>query len=231
MRPSPGGDDSEDDGEEEGKKEIGHEQENRDDLNRCVTRYYRDEVNVVFIGEQHVGSITVACQFHAPGTYKFDDRYKQEHKGSADSGKGSPVKGDKGSDDQQKMTGSEGESDQGQAQVPHLTPAAELIRPTALRCPGSTNLPCHAWNDGECDRNPCPFVQRAFTEEEKENRPVRATAPAAANGAKVCNFFMKGKCNKGAECKYQHPGNGSVPGTPRPKKKGGGATGSPAPPV
>ena len=110
MRPFPGWDDSEDDGEAERKREIGHEQENRDDVNRCVTRYYRDEVNAALIGEQHVRafpaggvSITVACQFHAPGTYKFDDRYKQEHKGPADSGKGSPGKGDKGSDDQQEQ--------------------------------------------------------------------------------------------------------------------------------
>ena len=115
LRPFPGGDDSEDDGEEEGKKEIGHEQENRDDLNRCVTRYYRDEVNAAFNGEQHAralpvggASTTVACQFHAPGTYKFGDRYKQEHEGPADSGKGSPDGGGKGSDDKEEMTGSKG---------------------------------------------------------------------------------------------------------------------------
>ena len=63
MRPFPGWDDSEDDGEEERKREIGHEQENRDDVNRCVTRYYRDEVNAALIGEQHVRALPAGGGF------------------------------------------------------------------------------------------------------------------------------------------------------------------------
>jgi hypothetical protein len=221
------------------RQEVGHEHKNRTYLNRCVVRYLerirkdanRDEVNAAFNGEAHTRAmpaggtpVQAVCSFHARGSCKYGDRCTLKHEGPAGSGKGSPKGspkgGGKGSDEKGKGKGKKkgktgGKSDRSQS------PA---------QSPRTKNLPCWAWSEGKCERNPCPFVHRALTDEEKKNKTARPRSPAAA-GAKVCNYFMKGNCNKGSECRDQHPGNGSVPGTPRPrKKKGGGASGaSPAP--
>jgi hypothetical protein len=189
-------------------------------------------VAAAFNGEHHTRAMPAGatpeapqkvCGFHARGSCKYGDRCALKHEGPPGSGKGSPKGGGKGSDEKGKGKGkgkqkgkTGGKSDRSQS------PA---------QSPRSKNLPCWAWNEGKCERNPCPFVHRALTDQEKKDRPVRPRSPAAA-GAKVCSFFMKGKCTKGAGCKDQHPGDGSVPGTPRPsrKKRGGSASGaSPAP--
>jgi hypothetical protein len=221
------------------RQEVGHEHKNRAYLSRCVVRYLdrirkdanRDEIAAAFNGERHMRAMPSAgtpevqkiCGFHARGSCKYGDRCALKHEGPPGSGKGSP-KG-KGKDQEEKGKG------KGKGKQKGKTGGKSRSQsPAHTQSPRSKNLPCWAWNEGKCERNPCPFVHRALTDEEKKNKPVRPRSPAAA-GAKVCSFFMKGKCNKGKECKDQHPGDGSVPGTPRPsKKRGGGASGaSPAP--
>jgi hypothetical protein len=216
------------------RQEAGREHKNRSYLNKCVTRYLdrirkdgnREEVNAAFNGEQHVRATLAAgaveqgvCRFHTQGSCKYGDSCALRHVGPAGSGKGSPKGSPKG--------GGKGSDGGGKGKKKGKTGKGQDRSKSPSQSPRTKNLPCYGWNDGKCDRNPCPFVHRALTDAEKASRKpaVRAKSPAAA-GARVCKFFMNGNCNKGKDCKDQHPGNSSVPGTPRPKgkkKKGGGA--------
>jgi hypothetical protein len=186
-------------------------------------------VNAAFNGEQHVRALPAAgateqavCRFHAQSSCKFGDACALRHVGPAGSGKGSPKGSPKGGG-----KGPDGKG-RGKGKQKGKTGKGPDRSQSPSQSPRTKNLPCYGWNDGKCDRNPCPFVHRALTEAEKKARqPPRPRSPAAA-GAKVCKFFMNGNCNKGKDCKDQHPGNSSVPGTPRPrgKKKSGGAAGT-----
>ena len=225
------------------RQETGHEHKNRDYLNRSVTRYLdrvrkdanRNEVTAALNGEHAsrghpAGGAQEICAFHARGSCRHGDSCKHKHVGPAGSGKGSPKGGGKGSGKSGGGSASAGGgTGKGKTKGKGKTGGSSSRSQSPAQSPRTMNLPCYDWNEGKCNRSSCRFVHRKLTEDEKRNRTVRAKSPAAA-GAKVCNYFMKGNCNKGAACKDQHPGGGSVPGTPRPKnKKSGGAAGSPAP--
>ena len=148
------------------RQETGHEHKNRDYLNRCVTRYLdrvrkdanRNEVTAALNGEQAprgqpAGGVQQVCAFHARGTCKYGDQCKQKHVGPAGSNKGSPKGGGKGSDGKGK--------DKGKRKGKGKTGSDRSQSPAAS--PRTKNLPCYSWNDGKCDRNPCPFVHRSPT--------------------------------------------------------------------